>query len=344
VSAKAKSTALPASPPRAGSLSASGSQVWASDGQAYTDFDLAGGAVILGHAHPEVDHAYHNPSPEALTLVKERLLRLQPFAQAVRVAKTGQDALRAAFEAARAVTGRSRIVIWESRPMTLAELTDVAAIVVAPLGMDAGQFGAAERLASAFGAILIFDETESGFRVHEQAGFGLTGIAPDLAVFGSGIANGHPVGAVTGSRELISLLPLDTPLPDHHCLSAAAATLDILLTTPPAPGILAMGARLMAEIGARIRTAEAQTILGLGGHPSLPTTIFHSPQAEGLWLGEIARKKLILFGPHALSPAHDQADFDTLLSAYDHILELLTSTLMSGSGSRSWVRSFGDQA
>ena len=61
-------------------------------------------------------------------------------------------------------------------------------------------------LCDQYGALLIFDEVMTGFRV------GLTGAAghyecqPDLKVYGKVMGGGFPVGAVTGPRELMELL------------------------------------------------------------------------------------------------------------------------------------------
>jgi glutamate-1-semialdehyde 2,1-aminomutase len=65
------------------------------------------------------------------------------------------------------------------------------------------------RLCSAHGAVLIFDEVMSGFRVALQCAQGLYGIAPDLTVLGKVIGGGMPVAAFGGRRDLMKhLAPL----------------------------------------------------------------------------------------------------------------------------------------
>lgn len=56
------------------------------------------------------------------------------------------------------------------------------------------------------GAVLIFDEVMTGFRVHEKGGQGHFGIEGDLVCLGKIIGGGLPVGAIAGKREIMSQL------------------------------------------------------------------------------------------------------------------------------------------
>jgi glutamate-1-semialdehyde 2,1-aminomutase len=53
------------------------------------------------------------------------------------------------------------------------------------------------------GAVLIFDEVMTGFRVHPQGAQGLYGVAPDLTTLGKIIGGGMPVGAFGGKRAIM---------------------------------------------------------------------------------------------------------------------------------------------
>src|SRR4029434_3671717 len=54
-----------------------------------------------------------------------------------------------------------------------------------------------------YGAVLIFDEVMTGFRVHPRGVQGLTGITPDLTTLGKVIGGGMPVRAVGGKRAMM---------------------------------------------------------------------------------------------------------------------------------------------
>jgi glutamate-1-semialdehyde 2,1-aminomutase len=88
---------------------------------------------------------------------------------------------------------------------------EVAAIIIEPIPANNGLlqvspeflFGLRE-LATAFGALLIFDEVISGFRVGFEGAAGLYDIKPDLVTYGKIIGGGFPVGAYGGLHEIMS--------------------------------------------------------------------------------------------------------------------------------------------
>jgi len=85
------------------------------------------------------------------------------------------------------------------------------------------------------GAVLIFDEVMSGFRVSKGSAQGLYGVTPDLTTLGKIIGGGLPVGAYGGKREIMEQLAPDGPVYQAGTLSgnplamsAGYATLKIL--------------------------------------------------------------------------------------------------------------------
>jgi len=100
---------------------AKGCQVWDLDGRQYTDMSIMGiGTNILGYGHPEVDDAvrstidFGNMStlncPEEVYLA-ERLIELHPWADMVRLARSGGEANAIAIRIARAAVGKSTVAI-----------------------------------------------------------------------------------------------------------------------------------------------------------------------------------------------------------------------------------------
>ena len=89
----------------------------------------------------------------------------------------------------------------------------IAAVIVEPIPANHGLLlqrpaflNSLRELTRAHGALLIFDEVISGFRVARGGAAELLGIQPDLATFGKIIGGGLPVGAYGGRRELMRLL------------------------------------------------------------------------------------------------------------------------------------------
>ena len=89
------------------------------------------------------------------------------------------------------------------------------------------------------GAVLIFDEVMTGFRVHPQGAQGLYGVAPDLTTLGKVIGGGMPVGAFGGKRAIMERIAPLGPVYQAGTLSgnpvAVAAGLATLEATE-APG------------------------------------------------------------------------------------------------------------
>jgi glutamate-1-semialdehyde 2,1-aminomutase len=91
-----------------------------------------------------------------------------------------------------------------------AEKDGIAAIIVEPIAGNMNLImpkqgfleGPAGTVRS-HGAVLIFDEVMTGFRVHPQGVQGLTGITPDLTTLGKVIGGGMPVGAFGGKRAIM---------------------------------------------------------------------------------------------------------------------------------------------
>ncbi|MDD5751689.1 MAG: aminotransferase class III-fold pyridoxal phosphate-dependent enzyme [Candidatus Peribacteraceae bacterium] len=84
--------------------------------------------------------------------------------------------------------------------------SDLAAIVMEPLrerGPEEDFLKRVRTLASQTGAILIFDEVTSGFRLTTGGAHLTLGVEPDIAVFAKAIGNGYPMAAIIGRREVM---------------------------------------------------------------------------------------------------------------------------------------------
>jgi glutamate-1-semialdehyde 2,1-aminomutase len=87
---------------------------------------------------------------------------------------------------------------------------EIAGIIVEPvagnmnlIAPNADFLPGLRRLADRHGAVLIFDEVMTGFRLHLRGAQGLYGVAPDLTTLGKVIGGGMPVGAFGGRRDIM---------------------------------------------------------------------------------------------------------------------------------------------
>ncbi len=128
------------------------------------------------------------------------------------------------------------------------------------------------------GALLIFDEVITGFRLARGGAQGRFGITPDLTTLGKVIGGGMPVGAYGGRSDLMRLIAPDGPVYQAGTLSghplamaAGVATLD-LLTPAVYEGLERTGARL--EAGLREAAADAGRTVSVSRVGSLLTVFF----------------------------------------------------------------------
>ena len=195
----------------------------------------------------------------------ERLCSIIPCAERVQFLKTGAEATAAAVRLARTHTGRDHVVAcgyfgwhdWCSDspgvPASIRKTvswvpfdeigaleravsaagTSLAAIIIEPIVEQLPSPAWLERaraLCDANGAVLIFDETKTGFRIAPGGYQELCGVTPDLATFGKALANGFPLAAVAG-REALMKAARDTWISstlagESTGLAAALAVLD----------------------------------------------------------------------------------------------------------------------
>jgi glutamate-1-semialdehyde 2,1-aminomutase len=177
--------------------------------------------------------------------LSEKLIELIPCAEMVRFGKNGSDVTSAAIRLARAHTGRDRIAVsgyhgWHDWyigttarnlgvPKSVQDLsskfifndldslesllksdpTSFAAVILEPTGVCEPENGFLERvreLCDQYSVVLVFDEIVTGFRVDMGGAQRKYGVTPDLATFGKAMANGMPISAIVGKREIMKLM------------------------------------------------------------------------------------------------------------------------------------------
>ncbi|HEX2222422.1 MAG TPA: glutamate-1-semialdehyde 2,1-aminomutase [Candidatus Limnocylindria bacterium] len=163
----------------------------------------------------------------------------------------------------------------------LAHRGGVAAILVEPVAANMGvvpprpgYLAGLRRLADRFGALLVFDEVITGFRVARGGAQERYAVRPDLTVLGKIIGGGMPVAAYGGRRELMELVAPLGPVYQAGTLSGnpvgmAAGIATIAELTPPVYARLEeYGQRLeagvldaAAEAKARVRVARVASLL-----------------------------------------------------------------------------------
>lgn len=116
--------------------------------------------------------------------------------------------------------------------------TDVAAVIMEPAAINCGAFAPrsgylrqARELASQAGAVLIFDEVITGYRLALGGAQQLYGVTPDLTVLGKALGGGFPISAVCGRADVMAVVAdrhvshVGTFNANPICASAAVAAI-----------------------------------------------------------------------------------------------------------------------
>ena len=169
-----------------------------------------------------------------------------------------------------------------------AEHTDIAAVIIEPIVGNMGcvppvpdYLQAVRDVTSANGALLIFDEVMTGFRVARGGAQQLYGITPDITTLGKIIGGGLPVGAYGGRRELMNNIAPAGPIYQAGTLSgnplsmtAGLVTLRRLRDISIYERLERSSAKLCQGVAAAARDAGIITVTNRVG--SMWTTFFTS--------------------------------------------------------------------
>jgi glutamate-1-semialdehyde 2,1-aminomutase len=149
--------------------------------------------------------------------------------------------------------------------------TEVAAVILEPvvgnMGLvipKEGYLEAVQKLCKQYGALLIFDEVMTGFRLSAAGYQGIAGIQPDLTTLGKIIGGGLPVGAYGGKAEIMNMIAPAGPVYQAGTLSgnplATTAGLAMLNLITENPGVYAA----LEQRGSALKEALSSDLKSLG--------------------------------------------------------------------------------
>lgn len=196
-------------------------------------------------------------------------------------------------------------------------------------------------LCDEFGALLMFDEIVTGFRMANGGGQEYFGVTPDLACFAKGIANGMPLGVVCGRAEVMRKAIDDLVISVTYggealSLAAAVAALQVYRTEPVIEHMWVTGARLMRGFDA-LGEKHGVPLKCHGYEPMSSQTIgYEDPQlAQDVWtllLQEMAQRGVLLRRGGLLFVTYSHADeeVEETLAALDESLAVIADAVESG--------------
>lgn len=308
--------------------------------------------------------------------VAELMVRLIPSAEMVRFGKNGSDATSAAVRIARAYTGREHVAVcgyhgWQdwyigstSRdkgvPKSVSALTHkflyndldslrsifqthpkgIAAVIMEPMNSQwpiPGFLEEVKKITSLAGALLVFDETITGFRFAKGGAQELFGVKPDLSTFGKGMANGFPLSAVVGSREIMmemeQIFFSGTFGGELLSLAAAKVVLEKHLNEDISGQLNHIGGNLQECLDKIISENNLDNVLQLSGHPSWtflnwkPTSLYSTEVLKTFFMQEMFEKGVLVLNSHNVSIAMDKRITKMLLHKYELVLKTIKKNI-----------------
>jgi glutamate-1-semialdehyde 2,1-aminomutase len=225
----------------------------------------------------------------------------------------------------------------------------IACLILEPEGYEAPRPGflqGVQALCQTHGALLILDETITGFRWHLGGGQGYYGIVPDLSTFGKAMGNGFAVAALVGKREIMELGGLQherarlfllstTHGAEHHALAAVMETIRTYQHLEVVAHLYRAGERLCAGINQAIAEEGLQEYFQLLGKPcnliyaTRDQAKNRSQPFRTLFLQEMM-KRGFLTPSLVVSFAHTDAVIDLTVEAVAESLALYRKALEDG--------------
>ncbi|MDZ4677659.1 MAG: aminotransferase class III-fold pyridoxal phosphate-dependent enzyme [Oligoflexia bacterium] len=311
--------------------------------------------------------------------VAEKIKEMVPCAEMVRFGKNGSDATSGAIRLARAYTNRDHVAMcgyhgWQdwyigatarnrgvpkatrdlSHTFTYNDLSSlekifqefpnqIAAVILEPMNVTEPKVGflqGVKDLAAENGAVLVFDETITGFRFAKGGAQEFFGVTPDLATFGKGIANGFPVSAVAGKREIMKLMEeiffSFTFGGETLSLAAALATMEKMQKEPVIEHFKTQGNKIIKGVEVLITKYDIGSYLSISGNPAWSFLNFKDKSQYSVWqiktlfFQEIFLRGVLTLGTHNLSYSHKDEDITHLLKTYDEVFGIISQSINNG--------------
>ena len=195
-------------------------------------------------------------------------------------------------------------------------------------------------LADEIGALLIFDEIVTGFRLARGGLQEYSGVTPDLAVFAKGIANGMPLAALTGRAEVMHALEgamvSITYGGEALSLAAARATMEIYRDQPVVETLHARGNQLREGLTAAAREVDLPfEVIGFDPMTAMRFADLDAELERDAWgyvLQEMAQRGVLLRrgGLNFVSYSHTEADIDAVVTAAREVFNELAPLVAAG--------------
>lgn len=204
----------------------------------------------------------------------------------------------------------------------------VACIIMTPVGhplalpVEAPKPGYLEgvrKLADKHGVVLAFDEVRTGFRASLGGAQERYGVTPDLACIGKAMANGYPISAIVGKKDVMKVVEKEvfissTFFPNSLEMVAAMKTIEILEREKVCDSIWKRGTEFLSKLGKIVEKSGVPVTVS--GIPPMPFLTFNKDE-KGIYkkrrerfYTEAIRRRLFIQPYHHWYICHRHTDED----------------------------------
>jgi len=308
--------------------------------------------------------------------VAELIIDTVPSAEMVRFAKNGSDATTAAIRLSRAYTGREEIAFcgyhsWQDWyigstsmnkgvPKGVAKLShrfiynkieslrkifdsrpnNIAAVILEPMTSEYPKdnfLSEVKDLAKKNNSVLIFDETITGYRYSiggAQLEFKVT---PDLTTLGKGIANGYPLSAIVGNREIMkeieNIFFSGTFGGELLSLAAAKTVIQMHLNSDIIGCITSVGSKIALELQKMIDSYKMEEFLHISGHPTWKflnwtgNEKFSTQIIKTYFMQEMFKRGVLVLSTHNNSLSLTEKLSEQVINVYGEVISDLSKSI-----------------
>jgi len=307
--------------------------------------------------------------------VAELLREVVPNAESVRYSKTGADVVSAAVRLARAFTKKNKILCcgyhgWHDWyisvtdrnagiPKVIEDMSftinyndiqsvidsideDVACIILEPFVFQEPKndfLQELRRICDEKGILLVFDEMWTGFRIALGGAQEYFGVRADLALFSKAVANGMPIGILTGRKDIMALLDKDvffftTFGGEALSLAATKATIEFMKKNSVQAVIAEKGRklkdgynRIASELGMEYTSCsgfDCRTIMTFDASAGNPL------EMKSLVQQEMIKRGVLWGGFHNVSFSLTDEDIEHVIACYMEVLPILKKAVQDG--------------
>jgi glutamate-1-semialdehyde aminotransferase len=308
--------------------------------------------------------------------VAELIIDTVPSAEMVRFAKNGSDATTAAIRLSRAYTGREEIAFcgyhsWQDWyigktsmnrgvPKDVAKLSHrfvyndieslrkifdtrpdkIAAVILEPMTSEYPKdnfLSEVKNLAKKNNSVLVFDETITGYRYSIGGAQLEFNVIPDLTTLGKGIANGYPLSAIVGKREIMkeieNIFFSGTFGGELLSLAAAKTVIQMHLDFDITGRITSVGSKIGLELQKIINSYKMEEFLQISGHPTWKflnwagNERFSTQVVKTYFMQEMFKRGVLVLSTHNISLSLTEKLSEQVINVYGEVIGDLSKSI-----------------